>query len=103
MARLRHDLRRQPHGEPCAAAVRRLDADTLPPIDLQKRETSARPSPVPPYLRAIDVSAWTNGRNSRAFCSWVIADAGVGDDELDRLAPSLPTARTSQRDRAARW
>ena len=28
----------------------------------------ARPSPVPPYLRVVEESAWTNGSNSR--CRW---------------------------------
>ena len=42
---------------------------TSPPINWQKRQTRARPRPVPPYLREIEVSPCANGRNSRRCCS----------------------------------
>ena len=40
-----------------------------PPIMWQKWRLMASPSPVPPYLLAIEGSAWVNGRNSFFSCS----------------------------------
>ena len=41
------------------------------------------PSPVPPCLRVVDMSAWVNGWNSFAACSLRHADAGVAHGELE--------------------
>ena len=42
----------------------RLSTDTVPPIRSQKRDTMARPSPVPPYLRVVVTSACVKGSNT---------------------------------------
>ena len=41
----------------------------LPPIISTSCLHIASPSPVPPYLRVVDASAWTNGENSAAAWS----------------------------------
>ena len=38
----------------------------------------ARPRPVPPNLRVVEVSAWENASKSRSVSAGVDADAGVG-------------------------
>ena len=50
---------------------------TAPPIMRQSRSVMARPRPVPPYLRVVELSAWVNSWNSRPSCSSGHADAGV--------------------------
>ena len=37
-----------------------LSADIVPPISSARRLLMARPSPVPPYLRVVEASAWLN-------------------------------------------
>ena len=54
-----------------------LSTPTSPPIIWQNRRVIASPSPVPPYLRVVDASAWVNAWNSFAICSARHADAGV--------------------------
>src|SRR6266404_5777423 len=49
----------------------RLATLTSPPMSWQCRQTRANPRPVPPYLRAIDVSACTKGWKSFSLCSSV--------------------------------
>ncbi|MNC86319.1 hypothetical protein D3C83_19710 [compost metagenome] len=44
----------------------------LPPIISTSRLQIVSPSPVPPYLRVIEPSAWENGWNIRADCSGVM-------------------------------
>ncbi len=43
-----------------------------PPIRRQKRREMASPRPVPPYLLAVEASAWLNASNSRSSCSGVM-------------------------------
>ena len=43
-----------------------------PPIIWQKRRLIARPSPVPPYLRVVEASAWTKSWKSLPICSGVM-------------------------------
>src|SRR6478609_114635 len=45
---------------------------TSPPIMRASLRVMARPSPVPPYCRAVEESAWVNSSNSLACCSGVI-------------------------------
>ena len=49
-----------------------LSTVTPPPISVASRREMARPSPVPPYFRVVDASAWVNAWNSRACCRAVI-------------------------------
>jgi hypothetical protein len=42
-----------------------------PPIMFTKRLLMVRPSPVPPYLRVVELSAWLKASNSLAICSCV--------------------------------
>ena len=55
--------------EPCPGALATVMS---PPIMRQRRRLIARPSPVPPYLRVVEASAWVNSSNSFAICSGVI-------------------------------
>jgi hypothetical protein len=43
-----------------------------PPSSWQNRREIARPSPVPPYFLAVEVSAWLNAWNRRPSCSSVM-------------------------------
>ena len=61
----------------------RLSTETVPPISSQKRDTIARPRPVPPYLRVVVTSACVNGSKIFSRLLRRHADAGVGDGELD--------------------
>src|SRR6516165_9018861 len=45
---------------------------TSPPIMRASLRVMAKPSPVPPYCRAVEESAWVNSSNSLACCSGVI-------------------------------
>src|SRR6266702_3538803 len=45
---------------------------TSPPIMRASLRVMARPSPVPPYCRAVEESAWVNSSNSLACCSGVM-------------------------------
>ncbi len=47
------------------------DTSMRPPISSTSRLQIARPSPVPPYLRAVERSACWNTLNSRSACSGV--------------------------------
>ena len=49
-----------------------LSAQMLPSIISTSRLEMESPSPVPPYFRVVDVSAWENAWNSRALCSGVM-------------------------------
>ena len=72
-----------------------------PPIIWQNRRLMASPSPVPPYLRVVDASAWTNSWNSLPICSRRHADAGVGDRDRHPFAARPRVARfDANRDRA---
>ena len=46
-----------------------LSTHTVPPISSASRRLIARPSPVPPYRRLVEASAWVNDRNSRSMRS----------------------------------
>ena len=46
-----------------------LPPATLPCISATSRETDARPSPLPPYLREVEESAWVNALNSSGSLS----------------------------------
>ena len=47
-----------------------LRAPMSPPIAVTSWREIARPSPVPPWVRVVDASAWRNGSNSRSIWSW---------------------------------
>ena len=61
--------RRMVKVEPCPGALATVMS---PPIMRQRRRLIARPSPVPPYLRVVEASAWVNSSNSFAVCSGVM-------------------------------
>ncbi|MNV54969.1 hypothetical protein D3C71_1471850 [compost metagenome] len=48
-----------------------LSTPTSPPISPASFLEMASPSPVPPYLRVVEVSACSNDRKRRDCCSWV--------------------------------
>src|SRR5262249_19191788 len=58
---------------------------TSPPIMRASLRVIARPSPVPPYCRAVDESAWVNSSNSLACCSGVMP-MPVSASNLDPVA-----------------
>src|SRR5262249_47769837 len=66
---------------------------TSPPIMRASLRVMASPRPVPPYFFAVDASAWENSWNNLASCSGVMADAGVGDREVDHVTPIADLAR----------
>ena len=83
--------RRSSAREPEAAALARARSRTpiCPPISSASRLQIASPSPVPPYLRVVEASAWENGWNSSADSVRRDADPGVGDLEAQQcVAPS---------------
>jgi len=49
-----------------------LSTSIEPSMSWQNRWVMLRPSPVPPYLRVVDGSAWVNGWKSRLICAAVI-------------------------------
>ena len=49
-----------------------LSTQTWPSISSTSFLEMARPSPVPPYLRVVELSAWLNDWNNRSHCSAVI-------------------------------
>ena len=55
--------------EPCPGALATVMS---PPIIRQRRRLIASPSPVPPYLRVVEASAWVNASNSFPICSGVM-------------------------------
>src|SRR5262245_39458634 len=59
----------------------------------------ARPSPVPPYRRAVSESAWVKSWNNLACCSAVRPIPGIRDRKLDPVVPVCHLARP-QRDLA---
>ena len=61
---------------------------------------SSSPRPVPPYLRAVELSAWLKGWKRRVERVRVDADAGVGDlhaHDASRRAAALPLTATATR------
>ena len=73
-----------------------LSTETRPPISWQKRDTMARPRPVPPYLRVVVTSACVNGSKILAALLGRHADAGVGHRELDASASRRSCAAGSR-------
>lgn len=57
------------NAEPAPYSLRTL---IEPPIISASRLLMLSPSPVPPYLRVVEPSAWVKGWNSRACCSGVM-------------------------------
>ena len=51
------------------------------------------PRPVPPNLRVVEASAWTNGSNSRRACA--------GSMPMPNYPPSHPEARLAEAEREA--
>ena len=49
-----------------------LSTQILPSIISTSRLEIESPSPVPPYFRVVELSAWLNGWNKRAVCSGVM-------------------------------
>ena len=46
-----------------------LDTSMSPPIIRQKWRVMTSPSPLPPYFRVVDASAWLKALNNRLICS----------------------------------
>ena len=67
-----------------------LSAHMRPPISSASRLLIASPSPVPPYLRVVDESAWENDWNRRSIASARQADAGVAHGERELAAVVRP-------------
>jgi len=53
-------------------APKRLCAPASPPINCASRRLIASPSPVPPYLRVVELSACSKAVNSRGMFSAVM-------------------------------
>ena len=79
-----------------------LSAHIVPPIASASRFEIASPSPVPPYRRLIDASAWLNDWNSRPIAVGRDADAGVAHGEVQLERRRRPAARCSTRERRPR-
>jgi len=64
-----------------------LTREIDPPISAASREAMVRPSPVPPYLRVVEVSSCLNAEDERVLVRRD-ADAGVAnrEPELDLVA-----------------
>ena len=84
-------------GEGAALAAGSLSTPISPPISSTSRALIARPRPVPPYLRVVDVSACVNGWNSCSLLLGRHADAGVAHREaqLHRRRRAAPLAGAS--------
>ena len=54
---------------------------TRPPISPTSRSTIVSPSPLPPYFRVVDESAWVKAEKILAQLVRADADAGIGDAE----------------------
>src|SRR6478609_8522132 len=67
---------------------------TSPPIMRASLRVIARPRPVPPYCRAVEVSAWVNSSNIFACCSGVMP-IPVSDTANSIQLPWLITLRAS--------
>ncbi len=78
-----------------------LSAHIVPPISSASRLLMASPSPVPPYLRVVEASAWLNFWKRLADALGGKADARVahGEGQLGRVA--VTAAVTRQHDFAA--
>jgi hypothetical protein len=73
-----------------------LSTVTSPPIIWQNRRVMASPSPVPPYLRVVDASAWAKDWNSFAICSGAMP-MPVSDTSKVIQSPPLPGPRDTVR------
>ena len=69
---------------------------TSPPSIWQKRRVMVRPSPVPPYLRVVEESAWVNGWNSLPICSAVMPMPSSVTRKSTQPAPSPGSRATSR-------
>ena len=63
-----------------------LSTHIVPPISSASSLLMARPSPVPPYLRVVLLSAWLNFWNSRLLPCFAQADAGVAHRKVQQRA-----------------
>ena len=77
---------------------RLLSTVMSPPISRQKWRLIASPSPVPPYRRVVEASAWVNASKSRASCSVVMpmpvsVTAKVTTDRVDLARARRAAAR----------
>src|SRR6185436_2853911 len=74
----------------------KLSTEISPPISRQKRDTIARPRPVPPYLRVVVTSAWLKGSKILADCSSVIpTPLSVTANTIDGCALARPRATST--------
>ena len=53
----------------------------------------ARPRPVPPYLRVVELSTWVKGWNSRSMRDGRNADPGVAHAQHQRRTPRRSVRR----------
>ena len=67
----------------------RLSALTTPLIRSQSRLVMARPNPVPPKRREVELSLWTNGRNSAERVEGAMPGPVSATTSSRRLPPSL--------------
>ena len=72
-----------------------LSTVTSPPIIRQSRRLSARPRPVPPYLRVVAASAWEKASKSRASCSGVMPMPVSLTRNTIQSCPSLASRATA--------
>ena len=78
-----------------------LSAHIVPPISSASRLLMARPRPVPPYLRVVELSAWLKLWNRRLIALLAQADAGVAHREVQQLAGLASFGRDGQHHFAA--
>ena len=74
-----------------------LSTHIVPPISSASRLLMASPSPVPPYLRVVALSAWLNDWNSRLMPASAQADAGVAHREVQQAAFDRSARRLAAR------
>ena len=86
----------------CCRRPRALSTAMLPPMLSSSRRQIARPSPSPPKRRAVELSAWAKGSNSRACGLRRDADAGIGDGDAASRQPPAASRRAPRRPRVMR-
>ena len=83
--------------ERAALADLALDPDLARPSSATSRAEIARPSPVPPYLRVVELSAWAKASKTLLLLVGGDADARVADGEVQAdLVVRLRLARSTR-------
>ena len=73
-----------------------LSTAMSPPMRRHSRRLMASPSPVPPYLRVVELSAWVNSWKSLPICSVRHADAGILHGRSSRQSRPVRLAQTAR-------